>query len=74
MTAFVAHTGVDIVYRHRVGQKCFELDAAAIRRVLEGVPITHPAVLQWLDRFVSDGLAELGACAPVEEKDDAKAE
>jgi hypothetical protein len=74
MTALVAHSGVDILYRHRIGQQCFELDGAAIRGVLEGVPMTHPSVLQWLDRYISEGLAEVGAFAPVKEKGDAKAE
>jgi anti-sigma regulatory factor (Ser/Thr protein kinase) len=74
VTALVAHSGLDILYRHHVGQRSFELDGAAIRRELEGIPLTHPSVLQWIDRYISEGLAEVGASAPFKEKTDAKAE
>jgi len=74
VTALVAHPGVDILYRHQAGQRSFELDGAAIRRELEGVPLTHPSVLKWLDRYISEGLDEVGAYASVKEETDAKAE
>ncbi len=77
LSALVGHPDVDFVYRHRVGDRVFELDGAAIKRELEGVPLSHPSVLRWLDHFLTEGLVELGVLrAPVstEERIDAKTE
>jgi hypothetical protein len=71
MAALVGHPEVEISYRHRVGDRSFELDSAAIKRELDGVPISHPLVLGWLERFLSQGLAEVGVeVAPVKEGND----
>lgn len=73
VSALVGHPQVDFLYRHRVDGRAFELDGAAIKRELEDLPLSHPIVLRWLERFLSEGLAEVGASgAPVEEETDAK--
>jgi len=35
--------------------RSFELDTADVKAALGGVPLTHPAVRQWLQEFISEG-------------------
>ncbi len=72
LSALVGHSDVDVRYRHAVGDRRFELDGAAIKRELQGVSLSHPSVLRWLESYISEGLAELGPEAQLrEEKIDA---
>lgn len=76
LTALVGHSEVDFVYRHKANGHSFELDGAAIKRELEGIPLTHPPVLRWLERLLSEGLSELGvvtASSSAKEELDAEA-
>jgi signal transduction histidine kinase len=50
---------IELVYRHSVDGRAFELDTAAIRRELEGVPFSHPEVRDWLRDFIAEGEIEL---------------
>lgn len=50
---------VELTYRHRVDGRAFELDTAAIRRELEGVPFSHPEVRGWLHEYIAEGEIEL---------------
>jgi hypothetical protein len=52
---------VDIYYKHIVDRQGFELDTAEIRRLLEGVPLSHPLVREWLQSTLIEGLAALGS-------------
>jgi anti-sigma regulatory factor (Ser/Thr protein kinase) len=75
MTALVGHPEVDLRYTHQVGCRSFELDGAAVKRELDGVPLSHPLVLGWLREFLSQGLVELGVeDAPVKEGDNVETE
>lgn len=75
LAALVGHPEIDFVYRHKVDGHSFELDGAAIKRELEGVPLTHPSVLRWLERFLSEGLSEMGvAIVPESAKEEMDAE
>jgi anti-sigma regulatory factor (Ser/Thr protein kinase) len=75
MTALVGHPEVDLLYRHQAGAHSFEVDGTAIKRELDGVSLSHPLVLGWLARFLSQGLAEIGIeSAPVKEGDNDEAE
>ncbi len=75
LTALVGHSEVDLVYKHRANGHSFELDGAAIRRELEGIPLSHPSVLRWLDRLLSEGLSEVGVVtAPPSAKEEMDAE
>lgn len=66
LSAIVGHPEVDFYYRHTFNGGSFEVDGAAIKRELEGVPLSYPSVLRWLERYFSEGLAEAGlAAAPV---------
>ena len=49
----------DLRYVHRVADREFELDTAQIREELEGVPLTHRMVRDWLREFISEGEKEL---------------
>ena len=75
LTALVGHPEIAFRYSHSVNGSCFEVDGDAIRRELQGVPITHPSVLRWIEQYLSEGLAEIGAePAPFKEGNDAKAD
>lgn len=52
-------TDVDFVYRHKVDDKEFSFDTREVKRVLEGVPINYPKVLDWIKRWVDEGLREI---------------
>jgi hypothetical protein len=53
----------DIRYMHQVKEKGavkeFEFDTASIKAELDGVPLTHPAVQQWLQEFIAEGEREV---------------
>ncbi len=53
----------DIRYIHRVKREGtaqeFEFDTASIKAELDGAPLTHPAVQQWLQKFIAEGEQEL---------------
>ncbi len=59
LAGLVGHPEVTIRYEHKANGLAFELDGAAIKGVLEGVPLSHPAVIRWLERYISEGLAAL---------------
>lgn len=59
---------VDILYRHeclvpgprgRVKRRIFELDTAQVRRELDGVPLSYPAVREWLETVLREGIRDL---------------
>jgi hypothetical protein len=49
----------DVHYLHRVGEKEFGFHTATIKAELGDVPLTHPAVRQWLQEFIAAGEADL---------------
>ncbi len=72
LSSLVGHPELDFHYRHRIDGRNFEVDGAAIKRELEGVSLSRPSVLRWLERYFSEGLAEVGVRAtPVQEEEDA---
>ncbi len=50
---------IELSYRHCVDGRAFELDTAAIRRELAGVPFSHPGVRHWLHEYIAEGEIEL---------------
>lgn len=77
LAALVGHREIDFFYNYNANGRRFELDGAAIKRELDGIPIAHPSVLRWLERFLSDGLSEVGvmtALSSAKEEMDAEAE
>jgi len=52
---------VDLHYVHRVDGHQFEFDTAEMRAELGEVPLSHPAVREWLSEFIAEGERELVA-------------
>lgn len=48
---------VNFVYTHQVDGRPYHLDTRTIRSELEGVPINHPKVLQYISENIREGLA-----------------
>jgi hypothetical protein len=49
----------DVHYAHRVDGQEFEFHTADIRAELGEIPLTHPAMRRWLQRFIDEGEANL---------------
>ena len=63
LLAFVLAVSVDrpceLSYRHRVDDKTFAFGTAEIRAELDGLPLSHPQVRNWLREFIAEGEAEV---------------
>ncbi len=57
--ALLSDREVDLRYQHRVDGREFAFDTAEMREALQGVPLSHPAVREWLEGFLAEGFAEL---------------
>jgi anti-sigma regulatory factor (Ser/Thr protein kinase) len=56
LLAFVlAERPVDLRYWHQTARGEFAFDTAEIRSTLADVPISHPAVRQWLAEYLAEG-------------------
>ena len=56
---FTSYEQIDFVYRHKVGDKVFEVFTADLKTVLDGVSFTTPEVYLWLSEFLKEGESEL---------------
>ncbi len=64
LTALIAgNAGVDILFRHRCGDRVFDLDTKAIRREIGEIPIQQGEVLKWVRQYIQEGLIEIGTTA-----------
>lgn len=54
---------VDFMYRHCVGNEEFVFDTEEVKNTLEEVPINHPMVLDWIKRFIKEGLEKINGGA-----------
>ena len=54
---------LDFVYRHKVDEQSFELDTRVLREVLDGVPLSEPEVMEWIDANMAEGLLPLNSQA-----------
>ncbi len=50
---------VDLDYCHRVGLREFGFNSSEIRKGLEGVPLNHPKVRDWISQSLREGEASL---------------
>ncbi len=55
----LAEHDVDLYYRHRVDGREFAFNTVEIKRELDDVPLSHPAVRNWLSEFIAEGEEEL---------------
>jgi hypothetical protein len=44
----------DLYFRHRVNDREFEFNTVDVRHELEGVPLSHRLVREWLGEFISE--------------------
>lgn len=56
----------DVHYVHRVDGRAFEFSTVDIRAELGGIPLSHPEVRRWLQAFIAEGEAGLGASSNFE--------
>ncbi len=63
LLAFILAGQCDLHYVHQIGEHEFGFDTVEIRAELEDVPITHPAVREWLRALIAEGEADLGRLA-----------
>lgn len=54
---------IDFLYRHTVDGRSFELDTRSLREVLDGVPLSEPDIMDWIDANLAEGLQSLGSNA-----------
>lgn len=59
LSFLLAARPVDLHYIHRVNERQFEFDTADIRTELGDVPLSHPAVRDWLSEFIAEGEQEI---------------
>lgn len=50
---------IDLRYQHRIDGREFAFDTTEMRAALRDVPLSHPAVREWLEAFLAEGFAEL---------------
>ena len=60
LLAFILSGTCDVHYVHRVDGQEFEFHTADMRAELGEIPLTHPAVRNWLREFITAGETELG--------------
>ena len=58
-TILVMNPKLHFQYRHTVGERSFLLDSEEIRLALGDLPLTQPAVLEWLDGYLKENLSML---------------
>lgn len=51
---------LDVIYRVTADNASFELDTQTIRQQLEDVPLNHPDVLDWVQRYISEHSPAIG--------------
>ena len=56
---FTSYESVDFYYRHETDGKVFEADTRELKKVLNGIPFSEPAVYEWLNSFLTEGEQEL---------------
>jgi hypothetical protein len=59
LVAFILGGACDVRYIHRVDGKEFGFHTANIKAELGEIPLTHPAVREWLQEFIAEGERDL---------------
>jgi anti-sigma regulatory factor (Ser/Thr protein kinase) len=63
VTLIAGNAGVNFLYRHRCGERLFELDTRAIRQEIGDIPLQHAEILTWIRQYLQEGLTEAGSSA-----------
>ncbi|MGN0562951.1 MAG: ATP-binding protein [Candidatus Fimenecus sp.] len=53
------NTEIQFLYRHKVDKREFIFDTAEIREILGDVPLSEPAVVQWMREFIEENTKAL---------------
>lgn len=59
LAILLSERSIDLNYCHRVGPREFRFDSSEIRKELEGVPLNHPKVREWIFQLLKEGEAGL---------------
>ena len=60
-TVITSYTETDFLYIHKIKDKTFELDTREMKKILGGVPMNDPGVMQWLLGYLKEGEEELNS-------------
>lgn len=55
-TVLSGNSGIDLVYTHTCGEKTFTADTREIRKILDGVDITTPDIIMWINDYITEGV------------------
>ena len=55
LSFLLAARPVDLHYIHRINDRQFEFNTEDVRAELGDIPLSHPAVREWLSEFVAEG-------------------
>jgi hypothetical protein len=61
ITILIGNPDTDFVYEHVRNGRVYSLDTREIKEELDGIPINHPEVLDFLRTNIQEGLTEIGA-------------
>jgi len=59
-TLIAGNAGTDFLYRHRKDGREFTLDTREMKKELGGIPLNNSRVLQFITRYTTEGLKEIG--------------
>ena len=59
VTLVQCHDQTDFCYTHRYRDQSFTLDTRELRVIMEGLPLSEPAVLGWIREFVNENQVKL---------------
>ncbi len=59
ITLIQGNPDIDFLYRHCYDEKVYELSTKEMRSELEGVPLNHPLVLDFIKKDIQEGLEGL---------------
>lgn len=55
----VTNQDINFIYTHTRDSGEFVFSSEAVREALGGVPFTEPAVMEWIEGFIREGIAEV---------------
>jgi K+-sensing histidine kinase KdpD len=62
MTSLIGpNPDIDFIFRYSVDANAFIMDTREIRNILEGIPLSEPEVLAYIDEYVNENLDAIGA-------------
>ena len=50
---------IDFVYKRQIDDREFVFSSSEIKKILDGVPLNEPSVIQWIGEYLSENVSEL---------------